>query len=147
MAYETSINMDAGMRDGAQGCLFSDGVRGMGSRPGAPPADGVLFDESETEDIVIARSSPERCATDRRRPGGAAANCRAGGDQRPIHPPMRIGYGKLVVQRLRWRPGDPFGQAAREYVNEFSWHRMVTSACVTAACGLAAVWLLHTIFA
>lgn len=66
---------------------------------------------------------------------------------RPGKTPDRIGHGKLVAARLTWKPGDPFGDGRRRSVERFSWESMLTSACLTAACGLLCVWLLHSILA
>lgn len=66
---------------------------------------------------------------------------------RPGKTPERIGRGKLVAARLTWKPGDPFGDGRPRPVERFSWESMLTSACITAACGLVCVWLLHSILA
>ena len=60
--------------------------------------------------------------------------------------PRRIGSGQLVPARLTWRPGDPFGGAETSKLR-FRWELMLTSACVTAACGLCGIWLLRTLLA
>ena len=65
----------------------------------------------------------------------------------PGKTPDRIGQGKLVSARLTWKPGDPFGDGKARPVARFSWESMLTSACITAACGLLCVWLLHSILA
>lgn len=65
----------------------------------------------------------------------------------PGKTPDRIGQGKLVAARLTWKPGDPFGDGRPRSVQRFSWEAMLTSACITAACGLLCVWLLHSILA
>lgn len=118
----------------------------------------VPFDESETEDIVLVRA-----AFDRRVEGGVSRRVDVSdvadatnedASPNPVttpvvsreprnRPPRRIGNGKLVATRVHWRPGDPFGQATRSPMRGFEWNRMVKSACVTAACGLILVWLLH----
>lgn len=61
--------------------------------------------------------------------------------------PDRIGQGKLVSARLTWKPGDPFGDGRPRPAEQFSWESMLASACITAACGLLCVWLLHSILA
>jgi hypothetical protein len=118
----------------------------------------VLFDDSETEDIVLVRTpigrselqeipkqdiqpgAPEDCASDIK----LAEKSSIGPARDKLNrPPKRIGNGKLVATRVQWRPGDPFGQATRAPARGFEWNRMVRSACVTAACGLLLVWLLH----
>ncbi|HKQ48977.1 MAG TPA: hypothetical protein VJZ71_12975 [Phycisphaerae bacterium] len=63
-----------------------------------------------------------------------------------VNTPKRIGSGQLVPARLTWRPGDPFGSDARGK-SRFRWELMLTSACVTAACGLGCIWLLRTLLA
>lgn len=121
----------------------------------------VPFDESETEDIVLVRepaavkrmaSDGLDCTVEKSRRSDACDDDRAGPSSSesfvvdhvtPKRPPKRIGNGKLVSTRVQWRPGDPFGQAARAPARSFEWNRMVKSACVTAVCGLILVWLLH----
>lgn len=61
--------------------------------------------------------------------------------------PKQIGDGKLVPVRLTWKPGDPFGQPSRPKKNAFKWEIMLTTACVTAACGMVCMWLLRTVLA
>lgn len=61
--------------------------------------------------------------------------------------PRRIGDGKLVPARLTWKPGDPFGQPTRNSRKTFRWELMLTTACVTAACGMLCIWLLRTVLA
>ncbi len=65
---------------------------------------------------------------------------------RTANTPKRIGSGQLVPARLTWRPGDPFGGDASGK-SRFRWEVMLTSACVTAACGLGCIWLLRTLLA
>lgn len=65
---------------------------------------------------------------------------------RTVNTPRRIGSGQLVPARLTWRPGDPFGGDVRGKTR-FRWEVMLTSACVTAACGLGCIWLLRTLLA
>lgn len=67
------------------------------------------------------------------------------GEQRHAAP-SRIGTGQRVSTRLNWRPGDPFGDSSGSYGARFRWDVMLTSAGVTAACGLGCIWLLRTIF-
>jgi hypothetical protein len=138
------------MGAGAQGLLFSDVAIARGGSPKTPPPDGVMFDASETEDIVLVRP-PMPVNNNVTQRVVARHNCfepKADDACRPVsRPPRQIGHGRLVNKRLAWRPGDPFGQSVREYAPEFVWRRMLTSAGLTAVCGLAAVWLLRTIFA
>lgn len=120
----------------------------------------VPFDDSETEDIVLIRDAAEPVDLEAELSSWADADGEPSAEARgrartgeltapaishanPKRPPRRIGHGKLVASRVQWRPGDPFGQATRAPVRGFEWNRMVRSACVTAACGLILVWLLH----
>lgn len=57
----------------------------------------------------------------------------------------RIGSGKLAPTKLNWKPGDPFG--CSDDAGRFRWEVMLTTACVTAMCGLSCIWLLRTILA
>ena len=103
------------------------------------PAIGTV-DESATEDLVLCQPSH-------------AAD--APGEDEPMQPgvcrrgvaPKRIGRGTLVPARLTWKPGDPFGGEELPRDQRFRWEVMLTSACVTAACGMLCVWLLHSILA
>ncbi len=61
--------------------------------------------------------------------------------------PARIGSGRLVPARLTWKPRDPFAAGARPEMGRFRWELMLTSACITAVCGLGCVWLLRTLLA
>lgn len=61
--------------------------------------------------------------------------------------PKRIGDGRLVPARLTWRPGDPFGSTDGTGRRRFRWDVMLTSAGITAACGMACIWLLRTLLA
>lgn len=150
MSFETAISVDSFRRVGKQGFLFTDDAASARSVKRPPLADGVLFDASETEDIVIVRPAPVRDSETNMR--AATMNNVAVARNKPEHLsvgriPTQIGHGKLVGKKLAWRPGDPFGQSVRQYAPEFVWRRMLASACITAACGLLAVWLLQTIFA
>ncbi|HPF38114.1 MAG TPA: hypothetical protein P5081_09150 [Phycisphaerae bacterium] len=108
-------------------------VRQALERSGAPTtsdtADGVMEDDSDLAPIERATTTVAAGAT-----GSKGATRR---------PPRRIGNGTLVSTRVQWRPGDPFGQAARAPARGFQWTRMFRSACVTAGSGLILVWLLH----
>lgn len=150
MSFETAIGVDSYRRVGAQGFLFADDAPVVRSFGKSGPADGVMFDASETEDIVIVRPAPVRDSDSMRRITAMknASAVRRIPEQLPVgRIPTQIGHGKLVGKKLAWRPGDPFGQTVRQYAPEFVWRRMLASACITAACGLLAVWLLQTIFA
>ncbi len=61
--------------------------------------------------------------------------------------PRKIGRGRLVPVRLSWKPGDPFATPPKRKQRQFRWEVMLTSACITAACGLVCVWLLKTLLA
>lgn len=69
------------------------------------------------------------------------------GVRKPGVAPKQIGSGRLVPARLTWKPGDPFAGSKKTKPNQFRWEVMLTSACVTAACGLGCIWLLRTILA
>jgi hypothetical protein len=60
--------------------------------------------------------------------------------------PRRIGSGKLATPRYHWKPGDPFGGVEDE-ASRFRWEVMLTTASVTAGCGMGCIWLLRTILA
>lgn len=66
---------------------------------------------------------------------------------KPGAAPKRIGSGQLVPARLTWKPRDPFAAGCRPSFERFRWELMLTSACVTAVCGLGCVWLLRTLLA
>ncbi len=59
-------------------------------------------------------------------------------------PPIRVGSGQLSSGRPNWKPGDPFGETVMD-APRFRWELMLTTACGTAACGLAGIWLLRTL--
>jgi len=88
----------------------------------------------------ITKPSPESMPT--LPPRGDIAKL---GVRRSGKAPERIGRGKLVPTRLTWKPGDPFRDGHKRSAERFSWEAMLTSACITAACGLLCVWLLHSI--
>lgn len=142
-----------------QSTLFDDAASAM--RCGIYRVARVPFDDSETEDIILVRGAANRHAERFVRsdhaegfrdaePEAAAviAASHTSHEAAVSHgiskrPPKRIGNGKLVSTRVQWRPGDPFGQAARAPERGFEWNRMFRSACVTAVSGLILVWLLH----
>ncbi len=62
-------------------------------------------------------------------------------------PPKRIGGGRLVPTRLTWKPGEPAGLAKPRPKAGFRWETMLTTACITAVCGMGCLWLLRTILA
>lgn len=96
----------------------------------------VLGDESTFE----LEESAEAAAIDHAADAAPAYALKTG------NTPKRIGSGQLVPARLTWRPGDPFGSDAKGK-SRFRWELMLTSACVTAACGLGCIWLLRTLLA
>lgn len=61
--------------------------------------------------------------------------------------PGRIGEGKLIPSRLTWKPRELFGGAAARRADPFKWEVMLTTACVTAACGMVGIWLLRSVLA
>lgn len=61
--------------------------------------------------------------------------------------PQKIGSGRLNSAKLSWKPGDPFGCSNESMRGRFRWEIMLTTACVTALCGLACIWVLRTILA
>lgn len=61
--------------------------------------------------------------------------------------PGRIGEGKLIPSRLTWKPRELFGGAAARRAEPFKWEVMLTTACVTAACGMVGIWLLRSVLA
>lgn len=102
----------------------------------------VSNDESQTEDLIICRTSaavPESIQNESHTTDPIATP--------PSRPPRKIGHGKLVNNRLSWKPGDPFGQSAIATTHPFAWERMMKSAALTAVSGLVFVWLLKALFA
>ncbi|MBI5764860.1 MAG: hypothetical protein HZA51_15190 [Planctomycetes bacterium] len=85
-------------------------------------------DESSNADAPVAVSKPAAVV---------------GSQRGPIR--HRIGSGKLAPTKLNWKPGDPFG--CSDDARRFRWEVMLTTACVTAMCGLTCIWLLRTILA
>jgi hypothetical protein len=61
--------------------------------------------------------------------------------------PKKIGSGRLVSARLTWKPRDPFACPSQPKTQRFRWEVMLTSACITAVCGLGCVWILRTLLA
>lgn len=132
---------------------------------------GFVDDQSATEDLILCRSTNEHTARteDRRerlrgsqrrrivrkpgREGESVPDLPPRGEisrigtRKQAAAPKQIGHGRLVPSRLTWKPGDPFGQDRERPAVRFRWEVMLTSACITAACGLVCVWLLHTLFA
>lgn len=116
-------------------------------------------DHSATEDLILSRRNgvrPDQAAVSAQSSGPAIAGqlrrastfkAKATHLQAPLEAPKRIGSGNLVPARLTWKPGDVFGDGAPGAKSKFRWESMLRSACITAACGLLGVWLLHSIFA
>lgn len=106
--------------------------------------NGILHTEPPAEATTDAPEEPSAASAPNLpfRPAPAKTSSPS-----PGKTPDRIGQGKLVAARLTWKPGDPFGDGRPRSVERFSWESMLTSACITAACGLLCVWLLHSILA
>lgn len=124
---------------------------------------GVIDDHSAAEDMVLQSATAPTADLAASEVVEAPA-CPAIGTERPMPPlpkpgeiaeiatretparrPKRIGSGQLVPARLTWKPGDPFASKAREPRLRFRWEIVLTTACGTAACGMAAIWLLRAI--
>ena len=104
------------------------------------PTPAVIIEAASSTNLANESGSRGRSTTVE---GGLAGSV-------PAHPsvtPKRIGSGELVPARLTWRPGDPFGDTGDSGLRRFRWDLMLTSAGVTAACGLACIWLLRTLLA
>lgn len=97
-------------------------------------------------DISIA-NEPSRSAawTTATGPGVAAGGFSAAAKVSAA--PGRIGEGKLIPSRLTWKPRELFGGAAARRADPFKWEVMLTTACVTAACGMVGIWLLRSVLA
>ncbi len=107
----------------------------------ADAARDTLRDEEFPESCEARSGSSDEPVFDlpAREKSAASDGCRKGAA------PKRIGRGTLVRARLTWKPGDPFGDSEEQSGSVFRWELMLASACVTAACGLFCVWLLHSI--
>ncbi|MCG8408605.1 MAG: hypothetical protein MI923_25665 [Phycisphaerales bacterium] len=110
-------------------------------------------DQSATEDLVLCEPPAAQAEMLTLKAGNGGSSEKAStaevskGVRQPGVAPKRIGSGTLVPARLTWKPGDPFGEDAEPAGSRFRWEIMLRSACITAACGLLCVWLLHSIFA
>lgn len=104
------------------------------------PTPAVIIEAALSRDAADELGSRGRSTSD---VGGLAGT----GFAQPTITPKRIGSGELVPARLTWRPGDPFGDTGESGMRRFRWDLMLTSAGVTAACGLACIWLLRTLLA
>lgn len=106
----------------------------------AGPTPAVIIEAAVSHDAADESGSRGRSASV---DGGLAGS----GSAQLTVTPKRIGSGELVPARLTWRPGDPFGDTGDSGLRRFRWDLMLTSAGVTAACGLACIWLLRTLLA
>lgn len=110
----------------------------MGAAGRSTEAAGHLTDKTEAAE-VHAETAEEAHAS--------AESAETHGETRPaVGAPKKIGGGQLVPARLTWRPGDPFAERGAS-VYRFRWDVMLTSAGITAACGIFGVWLLRTLLA
>jgi len=98
---------------------------------------GAQAPEEELAGPLFACSTPS-CGAASEGPARAA---------KPAAAPKRIGSGCLVPARLTWKPRDPFAGRSPSRMQRFRWELMLTSACITAVCGLGCVWLLRTLLA
>lgn len=102
-------------------------------------------DESEEDDAAQDEAVQEEMAAavaPQLPPPGEIARLGVRGSTRA---PKRIGSGRLVPARLTWKPGDPFATPTAPKRAPFRWELMLTSACITAVCGLGCVWLLRNL--
>lgn len=105
-------------------------------------------DHSAVEDVVLSNPLEDTELSDEPSKSGApiVASKPAAAITAPRGPiRQRIGSGKLAPTKLNWKPGDPFG--CSDDARRFRWEVMLTTACVTAMCGLTCIWLLRTILA
>jgi len=104
----------------------------------------------ELEPAIGATASRSATVTGRPMPvlpaRGEIAELARKGSTSP-RPPKRIGGGRLVPTRLTWKPGEPAGLAKPRPKASFRWDTMLTTACITAVCGMGCLWLLRTILA
>jgi len=125
----------------------------------------VSADERETPRTEAARPAEPISATTEMRSGLASEDPPAGSlfacsipsqdaalggparGAKPAVAPKRIGSGCLVPARLTWKPRDPLAGRSPSRMQRFRWELMLTSACITAVCGLGCVWLLRTFLA
>lgn len=103
------------------------------------PVSAVVIAAAE-KDVTLTTESSVVAAV------STAESVTAGG-QRPAQTPKRIGSGQLVPARLTWKPGDPFGDSDGAGRRRFRWDVMLTSAGITAACGMFCIWVLRTLLA
>lgn len=109
-----------------------------------PPAEPAATADSDDEELDDRPAGPlfTPSAAPCEPPSSGIAR-----SPRPAIAPKRIGSGCLVPARLTWKPRDPFAARGRSNAERFRWELMLTSACVTAVCGLGCVWLLRTLLA
>lgn len=103
------------------------------------PARAVVIAANQPE-TTPAAESPEVAAV-------MVAESVTASASRPVATPKRIGSGQLVPARLTWKPGDPFGDSGGASRRRFRWDVMLTSAGITAACGMFCIWVLRTLLA
>lgn len=140
--------------DGGEDLLASNNATEAGRRveikSNEPESVEAGDDQSATEDLVLCEPQVAQAVMLKlkapEKPEAAIPISESGVRQSGVAP-KRIGSGTLVPARLTWKPGDPFGENAESAGPRFRWELMLRSACITAACGLFCVWLLHSIFA
>jgi len=128
-------------------------------RPISRPSRFILPDEApdvgslsriELPKLSPAAQAPESATLSSERPPTApavipsVASAAGPVPEKKTPPPVRVGSGQLQPNRINWKPGEPFGDSAAT-TNRFRWELMLTTACGTAACGLAGIWLLRTL--
>jgi hypothetical protein len=116
---------------------------GVATPPSTEPAKAVkvISDDPMVDDRPVGPLFASAAAPCDAPSSGAARSAR------PAVAPKRIGSGCLVPARLTWKPRDPFAAGGRSGMERFRWELMLTSACITAVCGLGCVWLLRTLLA
>lgn len=120
----------------------------------ADDAEYHQHDHSAVEDVVMENPLVEAMELDEANEEAQPIQTLVASASKPAatlgvqrHPvPQRIGSGKLAPTKLNWKPGDPFG-CSEDPARRFRWELMLTTACVTAMCGLTCIWLLRTILA
>jgi hypothetical protein len=104
------------------------------------PSPSAASESSESECITISNPLAEM-------PKPETAVAKASAASLTCTAPPRIGSGRLSTAKLTWKPGDPFGGSKEPRSGRFRWEVMLTTACVTALCGLACIWMLRAILA
>ncbi len=149
--YESTVS---GATSETTCALIDEGMVGYSTLESEDDAEYHHHDHSAVEDVVIENPLAETIGLDEaieeaqpvQMPVVAASKPAAtlGVQRHPV--PQRIGSGKLAPTKLSWKPGDPFG-CSDDPTRRFRWELMLTTACVTAMCGLTCIWLLRTILA